>query len=199
MLQHAGVLALPSLTESESFGMALIEAMAAGCPVVGSDVGGIPHVIRDGVDGLLVPPGDAIALARALRRRPRRQRAGRAARRSRARRAAEQTWDWAHQEERTMAQLRATAPRRLRLAVVTDSVSPWHTGGKEQRQHELLTRLAARGFQVDVYTMRWWGREKQVVRDGITFHGICPLVPLYTQGSPVDPAGASCSRCRRCG
>ncbi len=57
VLQHAGVLALPSLTESESFGMALIEAMAAGCPVVGSDVGGIPHVIRDGVDGLLVPPG----------------------------------------------------------------------------------------------------------------------------------------------
>ncbi len=60
-------------------------------------------------------------------------------------------------------------------------MSPWHTGGKEQRQHELLTRLAARGFQVDVYTMRWWGKEKHVVRDGMTFHGICPLVPLYTK------------------
>lgn len=64
--RRAGVTVLPSLTESESFGMTLAEALACGCPVVGSEVGGIPYVVRDGVDGRLVPPGDPDALADAL-------------------------------------------------------------------------------------------------------------------------------------
>jgi glycosyltransferase involved in cell wall biosynthesis len=62
----ANVVALPSLTECESFGLVLIEAMACGRPVVGSDVGGIPFVIRPDVDGILVPPGEPAALAAAL-------------------------------------------------------------------------------------------------------------------------------------
>lgn len=105
VLRRAGVAVLPSLTESESFGMALIEAMASGCAVVGSDVGGIPHVVRDGVDGLLVPPGDVAALARAvtevLADPDLASRLG-----QEGRKAAEQTWDWTHQQERTMAELR---------------------------------------------------------------------------------------------
>ena len=47
---------------------ALLEAMACGRPVVGSTAGGIPDVVRHERDGLLVPPGDAGALAGALRR-----------------------------------------------------------------------------------------------------------------------------------
>lgn len=62
-VRTAAVLALPSLTEAESFGMALVEGMACATPVVGSAVGGIPHVVADGRTGLLVPPGDPEALA----------------------------------------------------------------------------------------------------------------------------------------
>lgn len=56
--------AAPSRTEG--FGLAIIEALAAGLPVAGSRVGGIPEVIEDGVCGLLVPPGEPAAWARVL-------------------------------------------------------------------------------------------------------------------------------------
>jgi phosphatidylinositol alpha-mannosyltransferase len=49
----------------ESFGVVLIEAMAAGLPVVASDIPGYDEVVTHDVDGLLVPPGDPGALARA--------------------------------------------------------------------------------------------------------------------------------------
>ena len=58
---------LPSRSAAESFGMALIEAMSCGTPVIGSDIGGIPYVITHDITGLLLPPGDAEALADACR------------------------------------------------------------------------------------------------------------------------------------
>ena len=54
-------------SDTESFPNALLEAMACGCCVVGSRVGGVPELVRDGDTGVLVPPGDAVALANALR------------------------------------------------------------------------------------------------------------------------------------
>jgi glycosyltransferase involved in cell wall biosynthesis len=46
----------------EPFGMVALEALSAGTPVIASSVGGLREIIRDGVDGYLVPPGDAKAL-----------------------------------------------------------------------------------------------------------------------------------------
>lgn len=60
------VLAAPSLG-GESFGMVLTEAFAAGTPVVASDIAGYRAVVDHGVDGLLVPRGDAAALGETLR------------------------------------------------------------------------------------------------------------------------------------
>ena len=65
-LAAAGMLVLPS--SAEGFGLVLIEAMAAGVPVVGSDVPGVRDVVRHGRTGLLVPHGDPAALAAAIRR-----------------------------------------------------------------------------------------------------------------------------------
>ena len=52
----------------EAFGLVLLEAMAMGVPVVATEAGGVPEIIRDGKNGLLVPPGDSKALAEALMR-----------------------------------------------------------------------------------------------------------------------------------
>ena len=65
-LERSHVLAAPSLG-GESFGMVLTEAFAAGRPVVASDIAGYRDVVSDGVDGLLVPRGDATRLAETLR------------------------------------------------------------------------------------------------------------------------------------
>ena len=62
-IERACDLYLGPSTGGESFGVVLIEAMAAGLPVVASDTPGYDEVVRDGVDGLLVPPSDPGALA----------------------------------------------------------------------------------------------------------------------------------------
>lgn len=62
---RASVFVLPSL--SEGLGRVVVEAMASGTPAIGSNVGGIPEMVQDGVTGFLIPPGDETMLAEKIR------------------------------------------------------------------------------------------------------------------------------------
>lgn len=64
--KSADVFVLPSINlkgKTEGLGVVLLEAMAAGCPVIGSAVGGIPDIIKNGENGFLVSEKDPIAIA----------------------------------------------------------------------------------------------------------------------------------------
>jgi glycosyltransferase involved in cell wall biosynthesis len=63
-MARARVMVLPSL--SEALGRVVVEAMLCGTPVIGSQTGGIPDMVQEGVNGFLVPPGDVDALAECL-------------------------------------------------------------------------------------------------------------------------------------
>jgi glycosyltransferase involved in cell wall biosynthesis len=66
LFQAADASVLPS--SWENFPHTVVEALAVGCPVIATAVGGVPEVVRDGVNGLLVSPGDPGALAAAIAR-----------------------------------------------------------------------------------------------------------------------------------
>ena len=64
LMAAADLVVLPSV--AEAFGIAAAEALYVGTPVVATTVGGIPEIVDDGVDGILVPPGSDGALAEAI-------------------------------------------------------------------------------------------------------------------------------------
>jgi glycosyltransferase involved in cell wall biosynthesis len=70
LLQEADCLVLPSITldswRTESMPVTIIEALSMGIPIIASNVGGIPEVIKDGYNGILVPEKDPLALRKAI-------------------------------------------------------------------------------------------------------------------------------------
>ena len=66
LLRETDVFVMASFAEGVP--VVLMEAMASGVPVVSSNIAGIPELVEDGVSGMLVPPGDAAAVARAAGR-----------------------------------------------------------------------------------------------------------------------------------
>jgi glycosyltransferase involved in cell wall biosynthesis len=72
--------------------------------------------------------------------------------------------------------------KRLRVAVVSDALYPWHKGGKEVRYLRLLGRLPDYDMDVVVYSMKWWDHPPDVVtfpRGTLTYKSICPRVAMY--------------------
>lgn len=67
ILEHLDLLVLATTTH-EAFGRVVVEAQAAGVPVVATKVGGVIDIIEDGKNGLLVPPADATSMAEAVMR-----------------------------------------------------------------------------------------------------------------------------------
>jgi len=65
-LRQHHIMVMPSVMDSESFGVAALEASACGRPVIASNVGGVPEVVLDGTTGILVPPKDPDKLAKAI-------------------------------------------------------------------------------------------------------------------------------------
>lgn len=92
LLDACDLLVLPS--RSDSFGIVFLEAWFYGKPVVGARAGGIPGLVRDGVDGMLVPFGDVKELALAIKKLLEdREYAGRLGEAGRQRVLSEFTWD----------------------------------------------------------------------------------------------------------
>lgn len=73
-----------------------------------------------------------------------------------------------------------------RIVFVIDAVHPFSRGGRERRLWEITRRLARKGHDVHVYTMKWWPGPETIELDGVSLHALCRLYPLYgaTRRSP---------------
>jgi glycosyltransferase involved in cell wall biosynthesis len=67
----------------------------------------------------------------------------------------------------------------MKIAFISDAVYPYHIGGKETRLFDLTTRLAKKGHDVHIYSMKWWNGPKTIKENGVYLHGICKQYPLY--------------------
>lgn len=148
--QQAKITVLPSKTEAESFGMVLAEAMACELPVVGSNIGGIPNVIKHEVNGLLVPARDPAALADALERLLRDESLRRAYGSAGRQRVVEQ-FSLLHQVSANKRLLERTASRAI---VHIASNYPPRLGGLENVVAQLASRQYEEGANVQVLTSR---------------------------------------------
>src|SRR5260221_451937 len=71
------------------------------------------------------------------------------------------------------------AHRPRTIAFVRDAVMPFHKGGKETRITYLTRLLAAAGSDVHIYTMKWCPTAGDYAADGVTYHALSKLYPLY--------------------
>jgi glycosyltransferase involved in cell wall biosynthesis len=71
--------------------------------------------------------------------------------------------------------------KRLKIAIVSDAIYPYNKGGKEKKFFEVSIRLAKAGYDIHIYTMKWWkGKALHKVENGVHLHAISPLYNLYS-------------------
>ena len=68
----------------------------------------------------------------------------------------------------------------MKIAIVSDVIYPYNIGGTEKRIYEISTRLAKRGHQVTIYSMKWWEGADTRVDEGVQLKAISPYYPLYS-------------------
>ena len=68
----------------------------------------------------------------------------------------------------------------MKIAIITDAVYPYNKGGKETRTFQLSTRLANKGHDVHIYTMKWWKGKDKKNENGVTLHSLINYIPLYS-------------------
>lgn len=71
--------------------------------------------------------------------------------------------------------------KKPKIALVYDVIYPYVKGGGERRFYEFGTRLAANGYEVHWYGMKFWDGSNTLEKDGMTMHGLCKARPLYTK------------------
>jgi glycosyltransferase involved in cell wall biosynthesis len=70
----------------------------------------------------------------------------------------------------------------MKIAFVYDAIYPWVKGGAEMRNHELGTRLSAKGHEVHIFGVKWWEGEDTIEYENMTLHGVCKARDLYVNG-----------------
>jgi glycosyltransferase involved in cell wall biosynthesis len=92
--------------------------------------------------------------------------------------------------------------KAIRVALVSDAVLPFNKGGKETRIHYLTREFIKLGYQVDVYTMKWWKQGRTYEYEGVTYHALCRKYSLYSGNRrSIKQAilfGLSCFKLLRC-
>ncbi len=68
----------------------------------------------------------------------------------------------------------------MKIAFVFDAIYPYNKGGKEKRLFEVTTRLARKGYEIDLYCMNWWHGSRDKIENGVHLHAICKHYSLYS-------------------
>jgi glycosyltransferase involved in cell wall biosynthesis len=69
----------------------------------------------------------------------------------------------------------------MKIAIVSDAIYPYNKGGKETRLFEISTRLVAMGYEVHIYTMKWWPEAvNHKLENGVHLHALSRHYPLYS-------------------